>query len=349
MREEWNRILHSMIIDIVVATYNRPGRASKTVQEFLNFKNRFFSNVIIVDSSDGLGISDYPQDPDVVYLRSSHKNQPFQRYLGFRYSQADVILFLDDDLHLVDPDTLYSQLLTLEDEHLVGISFASTGGNEFVESVPKSVFPQKINQLTRGLKWLSGSPELQPGKVWLCGLRGVRKDQESVEYVGGANGFALRRKSTFLNFNFALLDFMELRIGAGEDLIIGFTASRIGRITAVNEPVFFHDHQNNSIYSSDYFRFSQNVSFSRLYLSLEYARLTCMNSNIALLHYHWYMICRLLVMLFSSIIQPSLKRWDGLRGWLSGWMKAAFWKPRPLAIAEEYWRAEAEKDLTNFS
>lgn len=338
-----------MKIDIVIATFNRSVRASKTAQKFLDLKNRFFSNIIIVDSSDDLTILDYPQDPAVVYIRSSHKNQPFQRYLGFRYSKADVILFLDDDLHLIDPDTLHSQLPTLKDERVVGISFTSSGGNEFVESVPKAVFPGKTNQLTRGLKWLSGRPELHPGKFWLCGLRGARQNQEKVEYVGGASGFALRRISAFVNFNFTLLDILEMRIGTAEDLLIGFTASRQGQIISANKAVFFHDHQNNSIYSSDYFRFNQNVAFSRLFLSLEYARLTGMKRSIARYHYHWYMLWRLLSMLVSAIIQPSSKRWDGLRGWLSGWVKATFWKPRPLAIAEEYWRAEAEKDLTNVS
>ncbi len=59
--------------------------------------------IIVVDSSDKtLGNDEIKNNSSVVIIRSSHKNQPYQRLVGSVASRADYILFLDDDMEIID-------------------------------------------------------------------------------------------------------------------------------------------------------------------------------------------------------------------------------------------------------
>lgn len=334
-----------MTVDIVIATYNRADRASRTVQQFLDLNDKFFERIIIVDSTDGLSADDYPRAEPIRYLRSSHKNQPYQRFLGFLSSKSDILLYLDDDLDLIDLGQLCEGLLEFGNPDVKGVGFTSLGGNEFVESAPKSIFAGNSGKILRGIRSISGNPQVAPGKFWLCGLRGARVDNFPVEFVGGAHGFAFLRRSTFINFNFVLFDIFEEKSGMGEDVIFGFTVSRQGKIIQKNSAVFFHDDQKSSAYSPNYFLYNKNVAFSRLYCSLEYARFEGMHDIVARLHFHWYVLWRFVGKVTSFCINPSRKRWDCLQGWLSGWKKAFFWKPREFNEAAIFWRAEGKRDL----
>jgi glycosyltransferase involved in cell wall biosynthesis len=46
------------------------------------------------------------ETPKILYFHSSHKNQPYQRYLGYINSLSEYLVFLDDDMEIVSDSFL---------------------------------------------------------------------------------------------------------------------------------------------------------------------------------------------------------------------------------------------------
>ena len=59
--------------------------------------------IIIVDSSDEENVK-IQELENLIYIRSNHKNQPYQRYLGYQYAEAEYLLYLDDDMEIQQND-----------------------------------------------------------------------------------------------------------------------------------------------------------------------------------------------------------------------------------------------------
>jgi glycosyltransferase involved in cell wall biosynthesis len=88
-----------MLIDIVICTYNRSDKVNFLVLSILKIKEGF-NKIIVIDSSD-IDNDFLKSENEVLYTKSNHKNQPYQRYVGFLLAQSEYILFLDDDMELV--------------------------------------------------------------------------------------------------------------------------------------------------------------------------------------------------------------------------------------------------------
>lgn len=335
-----------MSLDIIITTYNRSQRASQTVQQFLELKNPFFDHIIVVDSSDGLSATDYPDDNEVIYVRSTHKNQPYQRFLGYTRSDAEILLYLDDDMDLLDGGGLCSELLRFEGKEIAGITFGFRNDNVFLAEIPKNVTAELGGVLGRGLKWFTGAPVLGENLFWLCGLRGKREGSKPIEYIQGG-AFAVRRSDLYQDFNFCLFDLFEQKIGMGEDVILGHGLSNQGFVWAAEGETFYHNDQEDSSYTIDLYFFNRRVACSRLFLSLEFVRLSGQRTLLARLHYQWYMLWRTAGLSLSLVVHPNRGRWDSLRGWLAGWWCALMWKPRTQETAAQFWLEEMEKDLDN--
>ena len=118
-----------MTFDLVITTFNRPEqviRLAREVRSCLPVPNL----VIIVDSSD-LPNEYVKNIPGISYLRSSHKNQPYQRLLGARASLSDVVIFLDDDLEIIKGDIFLAIVAPFTLESIIGssVGFAYSDGH----------------------------------------------------------------------------------------------------------------------------------------------------------------------------------------------------------------------------
>ena len=333
-----------MTIDIIIATYNRAARAARAAQQFLDLEERFFERVIIVDSSDDVSHADYPADPQVTFVHSSHKSQPYQRFLGCKLSRAEVLLYLDDDVDLIDEAHLLSALARFENPGVVGINFDWINRYSFYDDAPQTFTPRGWGCLGRFASWLSGSPEIADNRFWLCGLRGKRKGGAPIEYLYGC-AFAVRRAAFYVNFNCEMFEQFEIRLGMGEDVTAGYGLSRQGLIWAEEGKIFNHDNQGDSTYTVDLRNYNYRTAFSRLFLSLEYARLSGGKRAFAIMHYHWFMIWRTLSLVAALCFDYSKQRLEILKGWLAGWAKTVVWQEKELSRTADFWYAEMEKDL----
>ncbi len=313
-------------IDIVICTYNRPKKVIELVGQLKGFSKEF-NSIILIDSSDSI----HPilsSDHQIVYLRSPHKNQPYQRYLGYTHSKADILLFLDDDMELSNDRFISIIQHGFKDNTVAGIAinFEDKHTDTALAAIPRSVLFSGMAGLKKVIGWLSGYPVLPVGKLGLCGIRGKQPVQGGkTEWLSGG-AFAARRTALFQNFNFQLFDLFEQKLGMGEDAMIGYSLSKQGVLWYHPELLFYHNDQRDSAYSVDHFAYSRRVIFSRLYLSLERARLNGGSYLIAVLHYHWYVLWRVAGLFINWFIGRNTVKYNLLMGAIAGWKLAGKFK-----------------------
>lgn len=328
------------MIDIIIATYNRPQIISNLVSDILSRNLPNLNKVIIVDSSDAIN-TDLIGLNSVIYKHSNHKNQPYQRYLGYCLSEAEYLLYLDDDMQILDNAVFDKIESVFENTEIVGINLKFTNKNEFINNVVKHSYRNTPRKLVEFLHYFTANPQLPDGKFWYCGCRGRRIDGEYSEYFyGGA--FCARRELLYRNFEFKVLDIFEKRMGMGEDVILAYTLSKQGKIYNLPESYFFHNDVGNSTYSAGNKAYNFRVAFSRMYLSLEYARLNSQSKAKAIATTYWHYIWRACG-LFAISLRKRKVGFDGFKGYIKGAINSRSLIKQPSA--NEYWLEEIKKNL----
>lgn len=334
--------------DVIVTTNNRAESVDILVEQILK-QNRLPENIIVVDSSEKENLS-LQETQDVYYIRSSHANQPYQRYVGYLASKSPLLVYLDDDMELVGNNVFEKVTNAFNKEETIGLALNFINNNEFLnQKVPKSKFAETkgaSKKIVNILKKLSGQLELKHGKYSYNGLKGKQplEGGQTQWFSGGA--FAIKRKFLYKNFNFKLFDLYEKQLGKGEDGIIGYTASKAGALNFEPEILFLHNDKQDSTYSKSFYSFSRRVIFSRLYLSYEFCRLDGRSQRIVPLLYHWYVFWRIAGILVNQLLGFRESRHQMLKGYLSGWWLA--WKyGNELRQCNDgtYWKKEAKHDI----
>ena len=343
------------MISIVVCTYNRFEKINNLISSLFN-QSIIPSEIIVVDSSD-IENEELKNHSTVIYLRSSHKNQPYQRYLGFLKSKSDYILFLDDDMEPESPeivDVLTSQIINVPELVGIAINFKDKYKESSLSQIPTTIFP-KEGYVSTFLRSLTGYIKLSDGKLGYCGLRGNQpKDGGYTEWVSGG-AFLAKRSELYLNFNFQLFDLFDQKMGMGEDVILGYTLSKRGKIYFYPQILFWHNDLNDSSYSLDHKSFSQRVLFSRLYLAIEVARLRKKSKYFSKIFFYWFTLWRIFGLISNYFLSRENKiiKEDILKGAFKGLVKSFSFKFDRDNSCKNYWINEATKDLkineSNFS
>lgn len=313
-----------MIIDIIICTYNRPIKVVELVNQLRKLKSQF-NNLIVIDSSDVTN-DQLDANDDVIYLISNHKNQPYQRYLGYLQSSADYLLYLDDDMEIATIDVFESlKRLINQTPNLSGIAvnFKDKHLNTTLNDIPKSALFNKSSILKKAINWLSAYQTLPDGQFGLCGVRGKQPvNGGRTQWLSGG-AFLARKSAMFQNFNFQLFDLFENKMGMGEDGIVGYGLSKQGELIYAPELLFYHNDQRDSSYSLNHFEFTKKVIFSRLYLSYEKQRIDHKNLIFPWIYYNWYTAFRVMGLWINYLKNNTQQRREILLGALAGW-KASF-------------------------
>ncbi len=302
------------------------------------------NKIIVVDSSDVPNV-DLQNKTDIHYIQSNHKNQPYQRFLGVNQSLSEYILFLDDDMEILDKYVVEKILQAFQLHPVSGFAlyFKDKHNNTGLSAVPKSSLFQKLKFLKHIKNWLTGYPTLKSGKLGLCGNRGKQPIEGGyTEYVSGG-AFVAKRESLFVNFNFQLFDLFEDKLGMGEDALIGYGLHKQNGLLFIPDCWFLHNDQRDSTYSTDLKAYATRVLFSRYYLSLEKCRLDKGWLFAVKIHYHWYAIWRLAGLLFNRLISPTTNRKQLLVGSWKGWKKSFSFKFSKQLDRNPYWQNECER------
>ena len=327
-----------MKIDIIICTYNRPQKVVELVNQLMLYSSQF-NSIIIVDSSDDVHpvLSNYNQ---LTYLRSSYKNQPYQRWLGYHHSKGDILIFLDDDMEVANGDFLNIIRAAFNEQMVSGIAinFVDKHTDTALAAIPRSVLLNKAGVLKNIVGWLTGYPVLPYGKFGLCGVKGKQPlNGGTTQWLSGG-AFAAKRAFLFQNFNFQLFDLFQQKTGMGEDAIIGYGLSKQGILLYEPTLLFYHNDQKDSAYSVDHFAYAKRVIFSRLYLSLEKTRLNKGSYIFATIHYHWYVLWRVAGLVINYMIKKNATKNKILKGSVAGWKLALKFKFNKNAATIDKWQ-----------
>ena len=252
-------------VDIVIPTYNRPGSVVRLVGE-LETCRPAPSSIIVVDSSDEPNL-DLLQNPAVRYLRSRHKNQPYQRYVGSLAATAPSVLFLDDDLYLERKDLLGRICEEFQRDAVVGV-----GVNfEHLSSV-RPVFGSGRGTLGRFLlrlrSWTRGVPPT--GAIDILGNTGGMPECDGpVQFLRGG-AMAFRRRIVSQLFDEKLFALYEAGLGKGEDKVISMRVGRLGELRWIASVYLRHPGAEGSHYGGEPGHFLTKVLVSRLHLAKVY-------------------------------------------------------------------------------
>lgn len=335
--------------DIIIATYNRQKSLKKLVKSIL-VCTTIPENIYVVDSSDTEN-EEIKNIEKVTYIKSTHKNQPYQRYLGYKKSKNEILYYFDDDMEILDKNFFSETLRLFENKDVIASTFNNTYNHEFFEKESKSILQSiisSIKPLFNIIKLITGNPKLKNGEYWLCGIKGKQPlNDEQTNWFWGT-GFCVKRDKIYKNFNFKLFDLYEDKLGKGEDGILGYTVSKQGTILYYSKNSLTHEDLKNSVYSTDYITYGKRVSYSRLYLSLEFCRLNNKNYRLAYYHYNWYMFWRVLGLKINNSIKFEKKRKDLLEGYLIGWKKANKKGYKDFFSIKNNWDEVIVKDLGNY-
>jgi glycosyltransferase involved in cell wall biosynthesis len=290
------------MLDIIIATYNRHKTVSTLISEIEKLNNVLIKNIIIVDSSD-IVLQKNDVWKKTIIIHSSQKSQPFQRYLGYKNATGKYLLFLDDDMEILDVTFPNYIIQKMEQENYSALNLKFKNKNHFLENIQnKSLFSTfKTGKLIQFIRWFFGYPILKPNLFNWNGNKGVRVDNEPIEYVSGG-AFVAKKKLLFKNFNAQVFDIFEKKIGMGEDSIIGYLLSKEGKVFADDKTFFYHNDNQDSTYTNSLESFHKKVFFSRWFLSKEYARINKKNSILADIFFIWYALWRLVTTLLNTII-----------------------------------------------
>jgi len=250
---------------VIIPTYNRPVSVVRLVEE-LGACRPAANSIIVVDSSDEPN-TDLLRHPGVRYLRSRHKNQPYQRYVGALAASAPVVLFLDDDLYLERKDLLGRISEEFQRDAVVGV-----GVNfEHISSVPP-VFGNGRGPVGRFLLRLrSWTRKARPaGMIDILGATGGMPHHDGpVQFLRGG-AMAFRRTIMSQLFDDRLFAVCEAGFGMGEDKVISMRAGRFGQLWWIAAAYLRHPGTEGSHYGGEPRHFLTKVLVSRLHVAKAY-------------------------------------------------------------------------------
>jgi len=252
-------------LTIVIPTCDRQESVCRLVRELKTCRPAATA-IIVIDSSrepnDCLA-----EDDDVRYVRSSHSNQPYQRYVGALAAGTPLIVYLDDDLFVEDLAFLgYVERAFLErNVPGVGVGIDYIGAIDPVVGRPRGGFAASLVAW-----WAESRGQQKPGRINVVGNSGGKPEEDGpVQHLWGPM-MAFRREVVLRAFDEGLLALYEVQLGKGEDKIISMRVWGAGGLWWVARCCLRHPPDQGSHYTASPRRFLTKVLVSRLYLAWVY-------------------------------------------------------------------------------
>lgn len=338
-------IVESIQISVIIPTLKRYASLKKLIGD-LHTLGDIIHEIIVVDSSREEDWESLTTLKKVVHVLTTHQNGLYQRFLGNKLAQCQWVLFLDNDMELVQSPFFEElhELVTIEGLSGIALKFEDKHLDTTLNKIPKTKFP-KGEFISKWKGILTAYPTLPIGRYGYCGIRGPQPDTFSQTQWLSGGAFLAKRELVFKGLNFKLMSYFEEKLGMGEDPLIGFMLSIQGKLYRYPKLCFLHNDQKDSAYSVDLFAYSKRVVFSRLFLSLERARLANSPKWKGYIYYHWHVFFRLFGLFVSLVLSWNDENKKLLMGGLKGWFLGFRSHYRYSTKDEEYWLNQVNADL----
>lgn len=257
----------NLTFDVIIATYNRHQKVNRLCEQIKECSIQP-EKLIVIDSSDDTN-EELKNDPGIVYRKASHKSQPYQRYVGTLVSEADILIFFDDDL-VINDLKLFERITGLfKNNDITGVGL----GIEYHNIISTQLIPSKPSLLNRLKRTFSAKRKPEAGSMSLFGETGGLPN-ETVEtmYLPGPN-MSFRRTAVTGIFDDILFALFEHRIGMGEDKVLSMRVAKKGKLIYSGEKNYLLHPAEESSYFSNAVNFYAKVYYSRLWLANQYASL----------------------------------------------------------------------------
>jgi hypothetical protein len=319
-------------------------------------------NIIIIDGSPGNnGVTSavsrsIPKDSaiSICLIRSSHANTAYQRWLGFKESRSEVLVYFDDDVVFEQPDMMEQVLGLFSRPDVVGASVEVDYHNPLVQDPALRSFTRAARRtpLLRDLQgcvdWLTGLPSPRPGQVGLCGVRGPVPPGKIVEVAWLPGPCMVFRRNALSETCFPkdLLAIFERKLAPCDDLVISHSVGRTGRLLLSRDCNLKHPGDSETVaYPAKTRLFARSVSYSRLYVSLVIAQHLGISTLRCRLHYYYYALWRLVGASLRLFMPPYGKHLNYFLGWADGIVLNLWKAPTHAAWTPEInWAKDAERD-----
>lgn len=334
-----------MNFDVIITTYNRPDSVLNLVNQ-INTCTLLPQRIVVVDSSDIFN-TEISQINRVYYIRSSHKNQPYQRYLGFLATREEIVCFFDDDIKIINPAIFNLILNQFSDTSIVGcnVQYINEGEITVQKEFHNFKYLKGKSKIEKLFLLLSGVPQIEEGKVWLAGIAGTDNLNFFTEIFPGPGGMSFRRCLVPNLFDNVLFSLFEKKMAMGEDKYISMGALRFGKLAHSNNTCLAHS-ENKSSYYQNPTSFVRKELYSRLWLSIRYSKVKNKWVGWAYIHFYWYALWRILIAGFRCLLQFRKVNFQIFRGKVLGLTDTVFkpYKSESLCPGIN-WTDEFARDL----
>ncbi|PKO09636.1 MAG: hypothetical protein CVU40_10100 [Chloroflexi bacterium HGW-Chloroflexi-2] len=282
-----------------------------------------------------------------IYLPSNHANLPYQRFLGYKFAHQknyELILFIDDDISLLQKDSIFSVMKPLLDNpQIFGVS--TNISFEVSKKQPKNVSSFIIEKLGSSKKYIPGDITPSGNRIPIyCS----NYEYEDVSYLsGGVMGYRMKYLQ-LENFSQDLFALYERKLGKGEDTILSLRVrGKIPFKILCSNKYFFHPDNNPHAYPTEAFRRGYSIAYSRRMINDNYRGINKVRIIDKLELYKSYLGTNI-INFFDFLFSLNSKKFSYFWGYATGSLRGIFQKPTTKNLAPHInWWKDAEEALKN--
>lgn len=293
----------------------------------------------------------------IVYLPSNHANLAYQRYLSWRVAReisCEVLLYFDDDLRLLQPDTIEKVIAPFaSDSSVVGVTTPSvTGSLERFEDT--EALRDSMNPLLLFLARRFGSyRKTPPGGLTPVGHRRspFRDNDDVYSQVEWLQGRVMAYQMSAMEqecFSADLFAIYRTRLGKGEDTFLSRQVGSKGRLLmAFNTQVGHPNDDMPKAYPYRARRLAYATAYSRRFLNDHYRspapptlsdRLALLKNYVGVTAVAW----------LRALTSFRAYRFAYAWGYTQGAIRGLIQKPTAKNLTPQIdWWADAEEALQN--
>ncbi|MCL4439289.1 MAG: glycosyltransferase family 2 protein [Firmicutes bacterium] len=353
---------------LCIPTYKRPELLEKLIMD-VSHQTMQPQVIIVVDGNPGSGTVlkmlkrlSMPRSWAVLYIPSNYGNKPYQMYLGWASAkkyQSEILLYLDDDLRIFQPNALEKTITPIiKDDNVVGSSALTTTGNiDKLKDTGVLIDRRQWNETKKPVlvRWFGSCKNITPGNLGITGHGTIPQNQgNDYELVQWFSGRVMAFRMDALSnecFSPDLFALFSLGYGGtGEDKFISRRVGSNGRLLFAFCASFHHpDDDLPTAYSHKPFRFGYAIAHSRRLLNDDCRvfkspyfsdRLALVKSYIGTSLLNWW----------RAFTAPKRHRFAYAWGYTLGAFRGLIQKPTAENLTPQInWRQDAEAALRHAS